>query len=68
MRVGGEAAVLVLPSCIEEIREAVKALKKANVPHAVIGNGTNLIVSDSGFSGVIIKLADNFSNISVAED
>jgi len=68
MRVGGKAAVLVLPSCAEEIGEVVKALKEDDVPHAVMGNGTNLIVSDNGYSGVIIKLADNFSAISVAED
>ena len=68
MRVGGEAAVLVLPSSAKEVAEVVKALKLANVPHAVMGNGTNLIVSDSGYSGVIIKLADNFAAISVTED
>lgn len=68
MRVGGEAAVLVLPSSAKEVAEVVKALKLANVSHAIMGNGTNLIVSDSGYSGVIIKLADNFAAISVIED
>lgn len=65
MRVGGEAAMLVLPYSVSEIREVVQALKQAGVPHAIMGNGTNLIVSDSGYSGVIIKLADNFAAITV---
>ena len=63
MRVGGEVAMLVLPYSVSEIREVVQVLKRINVPHAVIGNGTNVIVSDSGYSGVIIKLTDNFAAI-----
>lgn len=64
MRVGGEAAILVLPYSVKEIGEVMKVVKQANVPHAVMGNGTNLIVSDSGYLGVIIKLTDNFAAIS----
>lgn len=65
MRVGGMAEMLVLPSSVKEIRDVITALKEAHIPHVIIGNGTNLIVSDNGYFGVIIKLADNFSEITV---
>lgn len=68
MRVGGIAEVMVLPSTGQEIIEVKRILHQAGVPHYIMGNGTNLIVADSGYAGVIIKLADNFSNISVDED
>lgn len=64
-RVGGEAAMLVLPSSIQEVAGVKKVLNVAHVPHVIIGNGTNLIVSDKGYSGVILKLAVNFSKILV---
>lgn len=68
MRVGGAAKILVLPSSMEEIIQMKKALIRYAVPHVIIGNGTNLIVSDNGYPGVIIKLAENFSEITVNEN
>jgi len=66
MRVGGMAKMLILPSCKEEIIEIIKILIGTKIPYYVIGNGTNLIVSDEGYSGVIIKLAGNYSDINVS--
>ncbi|ANX00016.1 UDP-N-acetylenolpyruvoylglucosamine reductase [Thermoclostridium stercorarium subsp. thermolacticum DSM 2910] len=68
MRVGGKAKMMLLPSGVEEIRDVIKYLNENNVPYYVIGNGTNLIVHDTGYDGVIIKLSDNFSSTSVEED
>ncbi len=65
MRVGGEAAMLVLPYSAAEIEQVLHVLLRAHVPHTIMGNGTNLIVSDNGYSGVILKLADNFAAIRV---
>lgn len=66
MRVGGKVKMLVLPSCKKEIQDIIRILFRMKVPYYVIGNGTNLIVSDEGYSGVIIKLAGNYSDINVA--
>lgn len=68
MRVGGKAKMLVLPSSVSEILETVKYLYENNIPYYVIGNGTNLIVHDSGYSGVIIKISDNFSSVAIDEN
>lgn len=65
MRVGGNAKVLVLPSTVSEIAEIIKLLNNYIIPYYVIGNGTNLIFSDYGYNGVIIKLSDNFSSMTV---
>lgn len=68
MRVGGPAKILVLPKSCEEVIAIKKLLSDMKVPHFVMGNGSNLLVAECGYSGIIIKLADNFSGISVAGD
>jgi len=68
MRVGGEADIMVLPSSKQEIVEVKRYLQKSGVPHFVMGNGTNLIVMDSGYKGVIIKISGNYSNITAELD
>lgn len=68
MRVGGNAKMLVLPSKASQVKEVVKYLCEINIPYYVIGNGTNVIVCDSGFDGVIIKISDNFSSIEIDQN
>jgi len=65
MRVGGSAKMIVFPEDPEEVIRIKKLLSDMKIPHYVIGNGSNLIVADSGYSGIIIKLSDNFSGVSV---
>lgn len=64
-RIGGNADVFVMPQCCEEILNVIKVCKKLNVPYYVIGNGSNLLVRDGGFRGVIIQLFRAFSDIRV---
>ena len=63
MRVGGNAACLVTPETVESLVRLINILKEKQVPYYVIGNGSNLLVSDSGFDGIIIKIGRKMSNI-----
>jgi len=58
MRAGGAADVLVFPAGREELVRAVNFLTRTGVPFCPVGNGTNLIVRDGGYRGVIICLQD----------
>jgi len=64
-KIGGEADALCLPEKTEDIIKIIKFCKEENIPYFVMGNGSNLLVSDSGFRGVIIKLYKNYSEITV---
>lgn len=64
-KVGGPADVLVRPETEEEIKEVFRYIKRENIPHMIIGNGSNLLVRDGGIRGVVVELADNFSGIEV---
>lgn len=62
-RTGGNADVFVTPSSVDEIRAVLEYVNKNNIPYYIIGNGSNLLVKDRGFRGVIIQLYKNFSKI-----
>ena len=63
-RVGGPADILLTPKNKEQILKTVNICNENNIPFYVIGNGSNLLVKDGGFRGVVISLT-NVSNITV---
>lgn len=64
-RIGGNADYFVSPHSAREIREVIGVCKNTQTPWYVIGNGSNLLVSDKGFRGVIIRLFKNFAMLTV---
>lgn len=56
--VGGPAEIFICADSEEKLREAIKCAKKFSVPVTVIGNGSNLLVSDKGIEGLTIKYTD----------
>lgn len=60
-KVGGAARYFAKVESAEQIKEAVLFAKSKNLPYFILGNGTNLLVSDEGYNGVIITLGKNFS-------
>ncbi len=64
-KIGGPVDLLVTPESIEEVQQAVKSCIEADIPYMIIGNGTNLLVSDKGIRGVVIKIAEQFNEFSV---
>ncbi len=66
-RTGGPASLFLRPRTTEEIKGVLKLLKRAEVDFFILGNGSNLLVSDKGFDGVIISLA-NFADINLEDE
>lgn len=62
-RVGGPARYYVKAECVADLQEALALTRRDNMPHFILGNGTNVLVSDEGYAGVIITLAGEFSAI-----
>ena len=63
--IGGPADLFVIPEATDEVRDVVLACREAGVDYFVLGNGSDLLVSDDGYRGVIIGLADGFTNVSI---
>lgn len=68
LHIGGEADYLVMPTSVEEVKEVVALCKRMNMPYYIMGNGSNLLVSDSGYRGLIVKLGEDYSQIVVNEE
>ena len=66
--IGGPADVMILVSNNEELRGVLETAQKEKIDFFLLGNGSNVLASDDGFRGVIIKLGGDFLNVSVEKD
>jgi len=61
---GGSADYFIRPKTVEQLKEVVRRCSKNNIPIYVMGFGSNLLISDKGLQGAVIKLeAEQFSQI-----
>ena len=64
-RIGGPAEVFVMPKTVDEVARALEICREEGLSYFVLGNGSNLLVSDQGYRGVIIQMDRNMENITV---
>lgn len=64
-RIGGSADVMTMPNTEEEIVEIIALSNKHNIPYTIVGNGSNILVTDKGIRGLVIKIAENFSDVQI---
>ena len=62
-RIGGNADVFVSIASEAEVKALVDMLKSTETPYYIIGNGSNLLVSDKGYRGVIIEIGRDYCGI-----
>ena len=62
-RIGGPADYFIQPSKIEEIRRIVAVCRECSTPYYIMGNGSNLLVGDKGFRGVIVQVFKQMSDV-----
>ncbi len=62
LHVGGEIRFAVFPSSRDMLAQIMQLLVTENVPHVVLGKGTNVLVSDDFFDGVAVILGDGMDN------
>lgn len=67
-RIGGRADYFICPRNANEVAELIKACKEENMPYYIIGNGSNLLVGDKGYRGVIIQIYKNLGKITIQGD
>jgi len=67
-RTGGPADIMLIPSNEQELSQSLKTLFELGIKPIIIGNGSNLVVSDKGIRGVVIKISDKFAWTKVSGD
>lgn len=67
-KIGGMADVYIKVGTLENLSTIVKECEKLGVKYMIVGNGSNLIVSDDGFNGVVIRLDGDFRLLSLIDE
>ena len=67
-RVGGPAEFFVMPRTAEEVKKVIDLCRRESFPYYIIGNGSNLLVSDQGYRGVVLQIYKEMSYIEVEEN
>ena len=66
-KIGGPVDVMVVPGSEEELIKAIEICRNNNIDYIVMGNGSNILVSDNGISGVVIKISEELGKITINE-
>ena len=66
-RVGGTAKFFTRISNSTSLEKISQFISKSDIKVLIVGNGSNLLISDSGFDGLVIQLGEDFENISVVD-
>ena len=64
LRIGGNADYFVMPRSNEGLRDVIKCAKKYGIEYYILGNGSNLLVADAGYRGMMIYTGRYFDKIS----
>ena len=67
-KIGGAAAAVITVQSISKLSKLLALCEEYSVKRMIIGNGSNLLVSDDGYDGVVIKLDGSFKNITADGD
>lgn len=67
-RIGGPADYFVMPASVLQIKSIIDLCRQNSVPYYLIGNGSNLLVGDRGYRGVIIQIFKRMNEIAVEGD
>jgi len=65
MKMGGPADLFIEPSSIENLEKTMKIIRENNLPWRAIGRGSNLLVSDAGIEGALIKLGKGLDHLEI---
>jgi len=65
-KIGGPADFVFFPKDIEDLAAFVRLCETERIPRFVIGRGTNLLVADAGFRGVVVDLSKSFNGVAAS--
>ena len=62
---GGNASLYIAPNSTDELVKVLEVLRNEDYPYMVIGNGSNLLVKDTGYDGAIVEVDKKIGEIDV---
>lgn len=68
LKTGGLAALFAIPESTEDIIELLEFFKMEGVPWVLLGGGTNVVFTNGGYSGCVVRLGRRFARVKVEDD
>ncbi|MDO4614541.1 MAG: UDP-N-acetylmuramate dehydrogenase [Lachnospiraceae bacterium] len=62
-RIGGPADLFVMPGSAKDVMKVLAVLRNNHIPYFIMGNGSNLLVSDEGYRGCVVQIGSRMSEI-----
>jgi UDP-N-acetylmuramate dehydrogenase len=62
-RIGGPAAAMLVPQSAEDVAEALESCRKSGFPWLMLGLGSNVLISDSGFPGLVLRMGKGIDHV-----
>lgn len=67
-KIGGPARYFASVDSVDKLSLLIKFLNSSKISYFILGNGSNILMPDSGYNGVVIKLSGEFENLNVSEN
>ena len=67
-KIGGSCKILISVDSEKSISQIISFCNKKSIKYAIIGNGSNILVSDLGYDGIIMYVGKHFSKVNLLED
>lgn len=67
-KTGGNADLFIIPASVDSLSQIIKKCNELNIKPFIMGNGSNLLVTDNGYKGVIIKIGSNLSSMKLLDE
>lgn len=64
-KAGGNADMMVIPQNVDELKYVLQTLADSDYPYMILGNGSNILVKDGGYRGVMVKMGSGFDYVNV---
>ena len=64
-KAGGNADLMVLPQSIDQLKDVLKILAGGDQPYMILGNGSNILVKDGGYRGIMVKMGSAFDDVQI---
>lgn len=68
LRIGGNAEIMVFPMDVVSLRGVILFARDSHIPYLIVGNGSDLLVRDSGIAGIVINLRKGFNAVNLEND
>lgn len=67
-KTGGNCPLLISPNSVTVLSKILEECNKENLPYTVLGNGSNVLVSDDGLNSIVIHIADDLNKITLLDE